>query len=174
MRARHSLLVVAAMFAMACTLRADTTVTVNLGPSSQNFVDFGLGLNVNNHGSDTAAQGACTEVGSNTECLMSGSFTGSSTGFTSGTYSFVTEYAGPDTPMAGPNAPVFASNSVGVNNLSHYFFIDPSTTMVLTLDTSGGTFIRRSTLPSRRRFSAVASSRTVLSSTRAGPLFSRQ
>ena len=120
---------------------ADTTITVNLGASTQNFIQYGLGADIFGNGTYASAQGACSEVGSNTECILSGSFTSPTPGFPSGTYSFLTEYAGPDTPDGGPNAPGFISN--GVSNLSHYnpYPMNPSTSMVLTLSTSDGTFV---------------------------------
>jgi len=120
---------------------ADTTITVNLGPSTQDFIQYGLGPDIFGDGLYASAQGACSMVGLNTQCILSGSFTSSTAGFPGGSYSFVTTYAGPDTPDGGPNAPGFISN--GVSNLSHYnpYPMNPSTSMVLTLSTADGTLV---------------------------------
>lgn len=49
----------------------------------------------------------------------------------------MTEYAGADTPDGGSNSPQFESNCCSPSDLSHYDFIDPSTSMILTLVTGG-------------------------------------
>ncbi len=120
---------------------ADSTITVDLGASTQNFIQYGLGPDIFGDGLYASAQGACSMVGSNTQCILSGSFTSPTAGFPGRTYSFVTTYGGPDTPDGGPNAPGFISN--GVSNLSHYnpYPMNPSTSMVLTLTTADGTFV---------------------------------
>jgi hypothetical protein len=138
MRLRLGLLAMAAILALAGTTRA-TTITVDLGASTQNFIQYGLGNDGFGDGTYASSQGACSEVGTNTQCILSGSFTSATAGFPGGTYTFVTTYAGADTPDGGPLSPEFTSN--GVSNLSHYSFIDPSTSMILTLSTVDGTFI---------------------------------
>jgi hypothetical protein len=138
MKLRNGLLAMAGILVLAGTTRA-STITVDLGASTQNFIQFGLGADIFGDGTYASSQGACSEVGANTQCVMSGSFTSATAGFPGGTYSFVTTYAGADTPDGGPLSPEFTSN--GVSNLSHYSFIDPSTTMILTLTTVDGTFI---------------------------------
>lgn len=141
MRLRHGLVAVACVFAMACVTRAGT-VSLDLGASTQDFVEYGFGpVGFFSQGSYTLGQGACSEVGTNAVCTLSGSFSGGPAGFTSGTYSFVTEYAGADSPTAGPLSPQAVSECCSPSNFFNYSNIDPSTSMVLTLVTSGGTYV---------------------------------
>jgi uncharacterized protein (TIGR03437 family) len=71
------------------TLPASAIVT--LGPSSQNFVLTGIGANAQGEGQSRMCWGACSFDGANTNCTLSGQFTGFGKG---GTYSFVVSYAG--------------------------------------------------------------------------------
>jgi len=146
MKLRHCLLVGAGLLALAGSTRA-TSVTVDLGVSTQNFTEYGLGANYfgqESYGWGAASwnmgQGACTESGGNTICTLSGTFTSATAGFPSGTYSLVTEYAGADTPNAGPNAPQAVSEPCCGNEFVYWNF-DPSTSMTLNLFTSDGTFV---------------------------------
>src|ERR1700688_1485611 len=59
------------------------SVTVNLGPSAQNFTETGIGPNTGGLGQWFLTLGACTPVGGNTTCILSGSFTGTAPGLTS-------------------------------------------------------------------------------------------
>jgi len=75
-------------------------ITVNLGESAEDFVEYGLGANADNLGTYAFDQGACAFDGSNTSCTLSGAFTGSSAPFGSGTYTLVTRYVGNDRTQA--------------------------------------------------------------------------
>jgi hypothetical protein len=111
------------------------TIFVNTGPSSQDFTLYGLGPVITpGIGVFSVGQGAGTyDVGTNTSTFtLSGAITGGSAGYNSGTYAFVTTYAGSDTPAPGPNAPLAQSNPSNTNEFQ-YFFLDPSTTMTLDL-----------------------------------------
>jgi hypothetical protein len=130
-----------------------TEVTLDLGPSSQNFTLYGLGpvstgsFGAGTYGSFDAGQGACSVSGSETTCLLSGSYTSSVSGIASGTWTLTTQYAGTDTPMAGPKSPIaqtYGDNPSG-NLLQadtiQYLHLDPSTNVTLTLDTSAANLV---------------------------------
>lgn len=127
--------------AAACLLASSTmqaaTVAVNLGASGQNFVLTGHGANGGGNGTYTIQQGACSSAAGLTTCTLSGSIVaaGSSAGFTSGTYSFVTTYATADVnPIQG------VSQSPGSNSFV-YSFLAPDVSMVLNLTTPGGNYV---------------------------------
>ena len=63
------------------------SVTINLGLTAQNFTQTGIGPNSSGLGQWFITMGACAPVGPNTTCILSGSFTGTAPGLTSGTYS---------------------------------------------------------------------------------------
>jgi hypothetical protein len=52
----------------------------------------------------------------------------------------VTEYAGANTPYAGPNAP-WAVSEKSAGNYFNYWAFDSSTSIILKLFTSGGTYV---------------------------------
>lgn len=114
-----------------------TPVTVNLGQSAEEFVEHGLGPDISTgRGTYAFDQGNCLFDGTNTTCTLSGPFTGTTSGFTAGTYTFVTEYAG-----TGPS-PIRGMSTVGDPNLFNYLFPLPSSTsMTLNLFTTGGHFV---------------------------------
>jgi hypothetical protein len=110
------------------------TIDINLGASSQDFTLYGMGGSPSNSGfgTYTVGQGSSTFDGTTSTFTLSGSITGGSPGFDSGTYAFVTTYLGADTPTAGPNAPFAFANPADPEE----FFYDglaPSTSMVLDL-----------------------------------------
>jgi PEP-CTERM motif len=123
-----------------------TEVSLTLGPSTQDLTLYGAGSSGGFGTFDSIGQGACSFNGTNTSCLLSGSFTSSVSGLGSGTYQFVTTYAGDDTPLAGPKSPM--GETVGsptymsaYENYFYYTSLDSSTTVTLTLKTSSGTFV---------------------------------
>ncbi|MFZ0703772.1 MAG: PEP-CTERM sorting domain-containing protein [Candidatus Acidiferrales bacterium] len=140
MRLRHGLVAIACVFAMACVTRA-TTVTVNLGTASQIFTETGIGDNGSGYAQWFITNGACSVSGGNTTCTLSGSFTGSTAGFTGGTYALVTTYNG-----AAPFSTAFGSGPtplIGISQSpgSSYFqfqFLPSTSTITLDLDESGG------------------------------------
>jgi hypothetical protein len=109
------------------------SVTLNLGQTAQNLIMAGLGPNMSGLGQYFVTLGACTPAGGNTTCTLSGAFTGTASGLTSGTYSLVTTYVGTGTtPLQG------VQQSAG-SNLFSFSAIPSTTTMTLTLVTSSGT-----------------------------------
>jgi PEP-CTERM motif len=122
---------------------AAATIVVDLGPSAENFTLYGQGAIAPGIGSFTVGQGSSVyDSGTNTSTFtLSGMITGGSPGFDSGTYAFITTYAGMDTPEAGPNAPTAQSNPMDTNEF-FYDSLDPSTTMTLDLfGTPSGNFV---------------------------------
>jgi hypothetical protein len=118
----------------AFVAQADS-VTVNLGQSAQSFTMAGTGPNSSGLGQYVITMGACSSSGGNTTCTISGSFTGSTPGFTDGTYSLVTTYVGTgSTPFQG------VEQAAGSNYFA--FSSAPQTaTMTLNLTTSTGTVV---------------------------------
>jgi hypothetical protein len=109
-----------------------STIFVDTGPSTQDFTLYGQGAISPGVGSFTVGQGSSTFDGTTSTFTMSGSITGGSVGYNSGTYSFITTYLGSNTPPPGPNAPSAQSNPSNTNEF-FYNSLDPSTTMTLDL-----------------------------------------
>ena len=123
--------------AMLSASAADAApVMVTLGASAQNLTLYGLGPSGSNPALGTFGIGQGSSVydivTNRSTFTLSGAITGGTAGYNSGTYSFVTSYAGLNTPLAGPNEPTGQSNP---NDITRFFytFIDPSTTITLTL-----------------------------------------
>lgn len=108
-------------------------VSVSLA-STQDLTLYGQGAVSPGVGTFTIAQGTSTFDGTTSTFTLSGAITGGDAGYNSGTFSFVTKYAGPNFPEAGPAAPVAQSNP---NNLNYFYydFLDPTTSITLFLDT---------------------------------------
>ena len=118
----------------AFVAQADS-VTVNLGQSAQSFTMDGNGPNSSGLGQYVITMGACSVSGGNTTCTISGSFTGTTQGFTAGTYSLVTTFVG-----TGPTPFQGIEQAAGSNFFS--FSSAPQTaTMTLNLTTSTGTVV---------------------------------
>jgi hypothetical protein len=124
----------ASLAATGSPAAASGSVTVDMGQSSQDFALYGQGAIAPGIGSFTVGQGSSVyDPGSNTSTFtLSGTITGGSTGFNSGSYAFITKFSGPDTPEAGPNAPPAQSNPSNTN-VFFYDTLDPSTSMKLVL-----------------------------------------
>ena len=124
---------------------ADTSVSINLGESSQNYTWYGIENN-SGIGYWYLQQGSCSAVGGNTVCNLSGNFTGSTAGFTGGTYDLVTTFSG-TTPVFiadyGTEAPSpLVGGSVSTSLPNEFEFIgifNNSTQMTLDLTASDGT-----------------------------------
>jgi len=123
---------------------ADTSVSISLGQSSQNYVWYGI---ENNSGTGYwyIQQGNCSAVVGNTVCNLSGNFTGSTPGFTSGTYDLVTTFSG-TTPVyiadygtSAPSPLVGGSVSTALPNQFEFVAAFDSTVMTLDLTASDGT-----------------------------------
>jgi hypothetical protein len=113
-----------------------TPVTVNLGQSAEQFVEHGLGPDSSTgRGTYAFDQGNCLFDGTNTTCTLSGAFTGTTSGFTAGTYTFVTEYGGTGL------SPIRGMSTVSNPDLFEYFPLPSSSSMTLNLFTTGGNFV---------------------------------
>jgi hypothetical protein len=146
-------ILVTAAAAAAATAAQATEVTLNLGPSAQNFTLYGLGpvttgsFGTGTYGSFDAGQGACSVSGGNTTCLLSGNYTSTVSGIASGSWTLTTNYDGTDSPMAGPKSPIAQTYGDDPSGNLHqadsiqYLKLDPSTNVSLTLDTSSGTLV---------------------------------
>lgn len=136
MKIRLGMFVVTGLLLTSVAARAQP-VTVNLGESAENFVEYGLGPNSDNLGTYAFDQGACAFDGTNTTCTLSGAFSGSTPAFASGTYTLVTKYAGND------RATALVGTSISADpNFFTYTSASPSTTITLNLTTGSGTFVQ--------------------------------
>jgi len=133
---RLSIVVVTGWLLISVAARA-VPVTVNLGQSAENFVEYGLGPNSDNLGTYAFDQGTCAFDGTNTTCTLSGAFTGSAPGFTSGTYTLVTVYSGNDRTTA-----LVGTSISGNPNFFTYTSASPSTSITLNLVAAGETFVQ--------------------------------
>jgi hypothetical protein len=111
-----SLIAITSLMIALPAAHATPVVTVDLGLSSQNFTLVGQGTN-NPYGTYINLQGACSSGASTTSCLLSGAFTGTTAGFTDGTYQLITTYPNGEPltstsadPLGGPNQNYFNSN----------------------------------------------------------------
>ncbi len=117
------------------------TITLSLGNSAETFTQYGQGADGTGLGTFREGQGASSFDGVTSTFVLSGAILGGNTaGLDSGTYQFVTTYAGPDSPNGGPNAPRGRTNA---NNalIFNYYYLDPSTRMNLFLNTPTGQFV---------------------------------
>jgi len=120
---------------------ADTSVSISLGQSSQNYVWYGI-EDSGGIGYWYVQQGDCSPTGGNTVCNLSGNFTGSTPGFTSGTYDLVTSYNGTSPAPYGVPAPSpLVGGSVSTSTPNQFQFVDVTdgATMTLDLTASDGT-----------------------------------
>ena len=134
MRMQFSLCAIAGLLFGAVAAQA-SPVIINLGQSAENFVFNGLGPDGNGLGTFAFDQGACLFDGTNTACTLSGAFTGSTPGFTTGTYTVVTAYAGTGV------SPLRGTSFSGNQNLFSYSAASSSTSITLNLLTPGGPFV---------------------------------
>jgi hypothetical protein len=164
MKLRHAFFVAAAIFALACTDFAGTIpVEVDLGTSAQNLVETGIGNNGANFAQWFIQQGSCSFNGTDTTCTLSGNYTGSTPGFTSGTYALLTTYVGNTMP-----SPLRGISSAPFSSFFNFNFIPAGTTITLDLNESGGgltvvpiwngtTFVNGYTLTDTSMFSCTPS-----------------
>ena len=110
------------------------TVSVFTNASSQGFTLYGQGPIAPGIGSFKIGQGSGSyDAGANLSTFtLSGTIAGGAPGWNSGTFAFITTYAGQDTPQAGPDAPPGQSNPSDTNEF-FYDTLDPSTSMKLVL-----------------------------------------
>ncbi len=135
MRRHVSTAALAAALCLSLTGAASAgTLFFDLGPSNEDLTLYGIGPVSLGIGGFRVVQGSgvfdpTTDISTFT---LSGSITGGSPGFDSGTYAFVTTYPGEDAPSGGPNAPYAESNFSNTNEFN-YSLLDRSTTMTLDL-----------------------------------------
>jgi hypothetical protein len=140
MKLTRGFLALACVFGLACAAHAGT-VTVNLGPSSQSLTETGIGDNGAGSAQWYITMGACSVSGGNTSCLFSGSFTGSTPGFTGGTFSLVTTYAGSGsfvTPWGTGPSPLVGISQTPGSSFFEFQYIGVGVTIALDLNESGG------------------------------------
>ena len=118
----------------ACMAQAES-VTVNLGQSAQNFTMAGSGPNSSSLGQYVITMGACSASGGTTTCTLSGAFTGTTPGFTDGSYSLVTTYVG-----TGPT-PFLGVEQAAGSNFFAFSSVPQTATMTLNLTSSTGTVV---------------------------------
>jgi len=111
------------------------SVTIDLGLDTQNFTMVGSGPNGSGLGQYVITMGTCSASGGNTTCTISGNFTGTTTGFTAGSYVLTSTYVGTgSTPFLG------VEQAAGSNFFS-FSSIPATATMTLDLTTSSGTVV---------------------------------
>ncbi|MGA2834265.1 MAG: hypothetical protein ABSE55_14440 [Terracidiphilus sp.] len=134
MRVSTSVCMLAGLLLAAPVMQA-SSISVNLGQSAQDYVLTGQGT-ANPYGTYLNTQGSCAAGASSTTCSLTGAFTGSTAGYTGGTYDFVTTYLGTGPSPLGS----ISENPIGGANEDYFYFnsIPAGTTMFLQLDESGG------------------------------------
>jgi hypothetical protein len=127
---------VLASLLLAAPIMQATSISVNLGQSAQDYVLTGQGNNGSNYGTYLNTQGSCVSGVSSTSCSLTGTYTGSTPGYTGGTYDFVTTYLGTGPSPLG----AISADPLGGPNQDYFYFdnIPTGTTMYLQLDESGG------------------------------------
>ena len=105
------------------------TITVNLGQSAENYTLVGTGGS-NGYGTYMVEQGTCVAGATDTTCTLTGSYTGLTAGYSSGTYSLITTYANGE----GINA--ISSDPVSSPDGGNFFVLEPpfSSDLQITLD----------------------------------------
>jgi len=112
-----------------------SSVTLNLGQTAQNLTLAGLGANASGLGRYNVTLGTCTASGGSTTCILSGSFTGTASGFLSGTYSLATTYVGTGT------TPIQGVEQAAGSDLFAFSSIPSTATITLTLVSAIGTTV---------------------------------
>jgi hypothetical protein len=133
---RLSIVVMAGVLLTSVAARA-VPLTVNLGQSAEDFVEYGLGPNSDNLGTYAFDQGSCAFDGTNTTCTLSGTFNGSDPAFSSGTYTLVTRYGGNNRTAA-----LVGTAIAGNPDFFTYTSGSLSTTITLNLFTASGPFVQ--------------------------------
>src|ERR1019366_8606449 len=124
------------LFMASAPPQASATVAT-LGLSTQNFSLTGIGANASGQGQSNMTWGSCVFDGTNTNCTLSGPYTGGPGG--SGTYSFVLSY-----PGQGAFPLIAVSQSPGSNHISYRAVGNYS--LVITLAESNGPPFRSTVL----------------------------
>ena len=123
----HSAVAVALLGAVSAQAQ---TVSLNLGVSNEN-----LTLTSQGGGFMLIQQGNCGVSAGTTTCDLTGTFTSSVAGFTSGTYDFITSYTDSTNPIQ-----VFESDPTGPDEFQ-YSSLSATTNMTIDLTTASGTTV---------------------------------
>jgi uncharacterized protein (TIGR03437 family) len=115
------------VFVLAMVQASATVAT--LGVSNQNFNMTGIGPDASGAGQAKVSWGTCAYDGTNTNCTLSGAFTGYAGG---GNYSFVLSY-----PGNGP-FPLIAVFPAGSNLFHFQLAVNVNTSLVITLTPTNG------------------------------------
>ena len=103
---------------LVCLFSVPAAAIVNLGNSTQTFTLTGIGPDSSGNGQSNMSWGSCSFDGENTNCTLSGPFTGFGPG---GTYSFVLSYPGngpfPLVAVTAPGSNNFSARATGNNSL---------------------------------------------------------
>ena len=118
----------ALLFTLAAFASQASAVIATLGPSNENWVLTGIGGNSLGEGQSKVGWGNCAFDGANTNCTISGNFTGFDGG---GTYKFVLSY-----PGTGAFPLIAVSRSPGNDLISFQALSQYS--IVITLNTATG------------------------------------
>lgn len=110
-------------------------VTLNLGQSAQNITLNGTGPNGSGLGTYKVTLGTCTPGATTTTCIITGAFTSSTPGLTSGTYTVTTVYSGTGA------SPLGAVQQSAGSDFFQFFNIPSDTTINLTVVSSSGTLV---------------------------------
>ncbi len=108
----------AVLFLFSATLYAET-ITVNLSQSNEIYSLIGTGGS-GGYGTYLAQQGNCSSGATQTVCTLTGAYTGSTPGFTSGNYLLTTTYDQADGGLPATSTTPTLSASGG-----NYFHFDP-------------------------------------------------
>lgn len=131
MRLRTCVFAMTALVLAVPALHA-STITVDLGQSAQNYVLTGTGNNGSGFGTYYNTQGSCVAGVSTTVCSLTGSYSGSTPGYTSGTYDFLTTYQGTGI------SPLNSISTTPGGSFFNFSSIPSTTTMYLQLADIGG------------------------------------
>jgi hypothetical protein len=146
MRTRHlaAVALLALTAAASGAARADT-ITLSLGQSAEDYVLYGQGAYDyygEQLGSFTNGQGAASyDAATDTSTfVLSGAIASGPSGYDSGTYKFITTYAGQPGPQGGPNAPQSISQPDNLD-FFEYSSLSSTTDMTLDLSTTSGDYV---------------------------------
>lgn len=129
------LVILAALSFGSVAMFADT-ISIHLNQSNENYVLNGTG-GLNGYATYDALPGDCATVASVTSCTLTGSYTGSTPGYTAGTYILTTSFDSSNGGLAATSTTPVASPSGG-----NFFTIVPPVpgdNMTLTLNDISGT-----------------------------------
>lgn len=141
--ARTALLAAPALW-LASSVAQAQEISLTLGTSAQDFTQIGIENGgyggIGTYGYWNLLQGACSGA-TETTCTLTGAFSSSITGLTSGTYTWTTQYAG---TALGANVPQGVSTTYFGGSQSgrfNYIFLGSSDEQTLTLVSGSKSYI---------------------------------